>query len=83
MEIEASLHGREDYFNTIGSAGYSFIHHAKLKDAKLSFVRSWIESLRPFYGATMRNDEECIWSHGMIYVNRRVWEAWDYVRLRQ
>lgn len=22
------------------------------------------------YGATMRNDEECIWSHGMTYVNQ-------------
>ena len=27
----------------------------------------------------MRNDEECIWSHGMTYVNQG---AWDYVRLR-
>lgn len=35
VEIEASPHGREDYFNAIGSAGYSFIHHAKLEDAKL------------------------------------------------
>ena len=38
VEIEASPHGREDYFNAIGSAGYSFIHHAKLEDAKPNSV---------------------------------------------
>lgn len=33
-------------------------------------MRNWIESIGPLYGATMRNDEECIWSHGMTYVNK-------------